>query len=90
MDCRFFITSVIRDPYSVTWSVKYLLAFGKLFLILYRQLFNLKTCYLVCPCSYREKNGKSIKKLCKFLRHVDLSIFHTNDKFFWRLIYHEL
>lgn len=72
MDCRFFITSVIRDLYSVTWSVKYLLAFGKLFLMLYRQLFSLKTCYLVCSCS----------KLCKFSRHVDLGIFHTNGKFF--------
>ena len=74
MDCRFFITSVIRDLYSVTWSVKYLLAFGKLFLMLYRQLFSLKMYYLVCPCS--------IEKLFKFLRHVDLSIFRTNDKFF--------
>lgn len=42
MDCRFFITSVIRDLYSVTWSVKYLLAFGNLFLMLCRQLFSLK------------------------------------------------
>ena len=82
MDCRFFITSVIRDLYSVTWSVKYLLAFGNLFLMLCRQLFSLKMCYLVCSCTYRKKNGKSIKKLCKFSRHVDLSIFHTNGKLF--------
>ena len=26
--------------------------------------------------------AKSIKKLCKFSRHVDLSIFHINSKFF--------
>ena len=82
MDCRFFITSVIRDLYSVTWSVKYLLAFGNLFLMLCRQLFSLKMCYLVCSCTYRKKNSKSIKKLCKFSRHVDLSIFHTNGKLF--------
>lgn len=63
MDRRFFITSVSRDPYSVTWSVKYLLAFGKLFLMLYRQLFNLKTCYLVCPCSYREKKRQKYKEV---------------------------
>ena len=50
--------------------------------MLYIQLFSLKTCYLVYSCLTEEKTAKSIKKLRKFSRHVDLSIFDTNGKFF--------